>query len=109
MSHATPMEKKWTDLSEMRKNEVEIVSSSKVTARKPFLRIKGEIGNVEHVAEKIQELQHAVKEHQIQVSRPGTLYKGETVNVECTVEKIQKLQCSVKESQIQISHPRICQ
>ena len=70
--HATSMEKKWTDLvSEMRDNGVSIVSSSKPTARKPFLRIKGEIVNVEHAAEKIQELQHAVKERQIQISRPG--------------------------------------
>ena len=70
--HATSMEKKWTDLvSEMRDNGVEIVSSSEPTAQKPFLRIKGEIVNVKHAAEKIQELQCAVKEHQIQMSRPG--------------------------------------
>ena len=70
--HATSMEKKWTDLVRgMRDNGVEIVSSSKPTARKPFLRIKGEIVNVEHAAEKIRELQHAVKERQIQISRPG--------------------------------------
>ena len=70
--HATSMEKKWTDLvSGMRENGVNIVSSSKPTARKPFLRIKGEIINVEHAAEKIQELQCAVKERQMQISRPG--------------------------------------
>ena len=70
--HATSMEKKWRDLvSGMRDNGVEIVSSSKLTARKPFLRIKGEIVNVEHVAKKIQELQHAVKQRQIQMTHPG--------------------------------------
>ena len=70
--HATSMEKKWTDLiSEMIEKGVEIVSSSKPIARKPFLRIKGEIVDVEHAAEKIQELQCTVKEHQIQMNRPG--------------------------------------
>ena len=70
--HATSMEKKWTDLvSGMRENGVTIVSSSKPTAQKPILRIKGEIINVERAAEKIQELQCAVKEQQMQISRPG--------------------------------------
>ena len=70
--HATSMEKKWTDLvSVMRENGVSIVSSSKPTAQKPFLQIKGEIINVEHAAEKIQELQCAVKERKMQISRPG--------------------------------------
>ena len=72
MFHATSMEKKWTDLfSGMRENGVNIVFSSKPTARKPFLQIKGKKVNVERAAEKIQELQCAVKEYQMQISRPG--------------------------------------
>ena len=66
------MEKRWTDLvGEMRENGVTIVSSSKSSSQKPFLKIKGEPDKVEAAKEKIQELQASVKEHELPIARPG--------------------------------------
>uniref|UniRef100_A0A1X7TFQ7 Macro domain-containing protein n=1 Tax=Amphimedon queenslandica TaxID=400682 RepID=A0A1X7TFQ7_AMPQE len=70
--YSTSMEKKWTDLVEdMKKKGVTIVSSSKPTAHKPFIKIKGEVHNLEFAKEEILEFQAAVKERQVTISRPG--------------------------------------
>ena len=70
--HASAMEKKWTDLvNEMQRKQVTIVSSSKATARKPFITFKGEKNNVEETIEKVLALQDSVKESQIPIARPG--------------------------------------
>ena len=70
--HSTSMEKKWSDLQEeIKKKGVTIVSSSKPTARKPYITVKGEEHNVEYAKKEILELQAAVKERQITISRPG--------------------------------------
>ena len=70
--HASAMEKKWTDLvNEMQRKQVTIISSSKSTARKPFITLKGEIDNVEETIKKVLALQDSVKESQIPIARPG--------------------------------------
>ena len=70
--HASAMEKKWTDLvNEMQRKQVAIISSSKATARKPFITLKGEKNNVEETIEKVLALQDSVKESQIPIARPG--------------------------------------
>ena len=70
--HASAMEKKWTDLvNEMQRKQITIISSSKATARKPFITLKGEKNNVEEAIEKVLTLQDSVKESQIPMARPG--------------------------------------
>ncbi|XP_003388008.1 PREDICTED: poly [ADP-ribose] polymerase 14-like [Amphimedon queenslandica] len=70
--HSTSMEKKWTDLLEnMKMRGIMIVFSSKPTAQKPCIKIKGEVHNLEFANEKIMEFQAAVKERQVTISRPG--------------------------------------
>ena len=70
--HSTSMEKKWSELQEeIKKKGITIVSSSKPTARKPYITVKGEEHNVEYAKKEILELQAAVKERQITISRPG--------------------------------------
>ena len=66
------MGKKWTDLvSEMRENGVIILSSSKPSFPKPFVKIKGEPDKLEAAKEKILELQASVKVHKLPIARPG--------------------------------------
>ena len=70
--HSSSVEKRWTDLvDEMRANGVTISSSSKPSAQKCFVEIKGEPDKVEATKEKILELQASVVEHELQISRPG--------------------------------------
>ena len=70
--HASAMEKKWTDLvNEMQRKQVTIISSSKATAHKPFITLKGEKNNVKETIEKVLALQDSVKESQIPIARPG--------------------------------------
>ncbi|XP_019855316.1 PREDICTED: uncharacterized protein LOC100631792 isoform X2 [Amphimedon queenslandica] len=70
--HSTSMEKNWTDLLEnMKKRGIMIVFSSKPTAQKPYIKIKGEVHNLEFAKEEIMEFQAAVKERQVTISRPG--------------------------------------
>ena len=69
------MEEKWSKLKEeMKMSEIDIVTSSKSGAAKPFLKIKGERDLVEKMKEKILELQKSVKEEQITISRPGMVH-----------------------------------
>ena len=66
------MEKKWGSVKEeMRNNEVNMLLSSKPSAQKPFISIKGERGKVAKMKIKILELQASVKEHEMNLSRPG--------------------------------------
>ena len=66
------MEKKWGSVKEeMRNNEVDILSSSKPSAQKPFISIKGERKKVAKMKAKILELQASVKEHEMNLSCPG--------------------------------------
>ena len=66
------LEAKWNALKEeMTNNEVSIVSSSKPTALKPFVKVKGEHGKVEKIKAKILELQKLIKEERITKCRPG--------------------------------------
>ena len=68
------MEKRWHDVKEaMAKNNVAVLLSSKDTAQKPFVRIKGEREAVAEMKAKIIQLQDSVKEEQITISRPGVL------------------------------------
>ena len=68
----TALEAKWNVLKEeMTNNEVTIVTSSKPTASKPFVNIKGEHGKVEKIKAKILELQKLIKEERITKCRPG--------------------------------------
>ena len=70
--HSTSMEKKWSDLQEeMKSKGVTIFSPSKLSAQKPYVKVKGEVYNVEYAKKKIIELQAAVKEQQVTISRPG--------------------------------------
>lgn len=70
--HSTSMEKKWSDLQEeMKSKGVTIFSPSKLSAQKPYVKVKGEAQNVEYAKKKILELQAAVKERQVTISRPG--------------------------------------
>ena len=70
--HSTSMEKKWTDLAEdMKKKGILIVSSSKPTAHKPYIKIKGEVHILELAKEKIIKFRATVKERQVTISRPG--------------------------------------
>ena len=70
--HSTSMEKRWTELVEKAKKKgVMIVSSSKPTAQKPYIKIKGEVHILESEKEKIIEFQAAVKERQVILSHPG--------------------------------------
>ena len=70
--HSPSMEKKWADLvGQMRENGVIIVSSSKSSSPKPFVKIKGERDKVEVAKQSIIELQASVKEQQILIARPG--------------------------------------
>ena len=63
---------KWDALKEeMTNNEVSIVTSSKPTASKPFVKVKGEHGKVEKIKAKILELQKSIKEERITRCRPG--------------------------------------
>ena len=66
------LEAKWNALKEeMTNNEVSIVTSSKPTASKPFVKVKGEHGKVEKIKAKILELQKLIKEERITKCRPG--------------------------------------
>ena len=66
------LEAKWNVLKEeMGNNEVTIVSSCKITASKPFVKVKGEHGKVEKIKEKILQLQKSIKEERITKCRPG--------------------------------------
>ena len=66
------LEAKWNALKEeMTINEVTIVTSSKPTASKPFVKVKGEHGKVEKIKAKILELQKLIKEERITKYRPG--------------------------------------
>ncbi|XP_019860933.1 PREDICTED: poly [ADP-ribose] polymerase 14-like, partial [Amphimedon queenslandica] len=72
--HSTSMEKKWTDFVEnMKMRGIMIVSLSKPSAQKPYIKIRGEVHNLEFAKEKILEFQAAVKEQQVVISRshPG--------------------------------------
>ena len=70
--HASAMEKKWTDLAnEMQKKQVAIISSSKATAHKPFITLKGKIVNVEEAIKNVLALQDSVKESQMPIARPS--------------------------------------
>ena len=70
--HSMSIEKKWTDLvKDMKKTGILIVSSSKPTAQKPYIKIKGELHILELAKEKIMEFQATVKERQVTISRPG--------------------------------------
>ncbi|XP_003390636.1 PREDICTED: poly [ADP-ribose] polymerase 14-like [Amphimedon queenslandica] len=55
----------------MKKRGIMIVFSSKPTAQKPCIKIKGEVQNLEFAKEKIMKFQAAVKERQVTISRPG--------------------------------------
>ena len=84
--HSTSMEKKWSDLKEeITKKGVTIVSCSKPTVQKPYITVKGEEHNVEYATKEILELQAAVKERQITISRPGicryflSILQGQTI------------------------------
>ena len=70
-SHQT-MEKKWTDfVNEIKINQVSIISSSKLTAPKPFITFEGETHNVEQAIKQVLALQDSIKEKEIPIARPG--------------------------------------
>ena len=68
------MEKRWCDMKEeMAKKEVSLIHSSKESAQKPFVKIKGEREMVADMKAKIIQLQSSVKEERVTLSRPGLL------------------------------------
>ena len=70
--HSSVMSDKWSKLVEdMEKKKVSVVSSSKLSAFKPFMKIKGERDLVNEMKHTILELQSSVKEEHITLARPG--------------------------------------
>ena len=71
--HSHPaMEKRWTDfVNEINISQVAIITSSKVTAPKPFITFEGETHNVEQAIKQVLALQDSIKEKEIPIARPG--------------------------------------
>ncbi len=64
--------KKWIDVKEELKTlDVSIVSSSKTSARKPFVKIKGMPESIAIAKEKLMNLQSSIIEQTIPIARPG--------------------------------------
>ncbi len=85
------MEKKWAALLDLMKaNNVTIVSSSKTSSKKPFIKMKGERDMLEMISAKLAELQKEVKEQKICISRPGVVqYFFNNQNGEMVVKGIE--------------------
>ena len=72
LMYSTSMEKKWIAFVEnIKMRGIMIVSLSKPTAQKPYIKIRGEVHNLEFAKEKIMVFQAAVKERQVTISHPG--------------------------------------
>ena len=105
------MEKKWGSVKEeMRNNEVNILSSSKPSAQKPFISIKGERGKVAKMKAKILELQASVKEHEMNISRPGLVrYFFQDPNGQVGLKGLESeakvcIELEVKKEEIEVSN-----
>ena len=71
----TSAEKKWIKLiEELKKLGVSIVSSSKSSAQKPFIKIKGMPESIAIAKEKLMDLQKSIVELQLPIARPGVCH-----------------------------------
>ena len=70
--NSTWMGRKWQQVvDELKSIGVSIVQSSKVSANKPFIKIKGELDKLEAAKKKISSCKDFVLEHQFPIARPG--------------------------------------